>query len=780
MVRFVQNWFQDLAKYKYKRRFFRRSLVLILLIASIPGMIIGTSIYVVTGSKLEGELQRLHRNQIEERAASIDSQLAYLELTFSHWEFEPTFDENLRHLNISLQFERVQELYRMLLIMESSHPLLSRVELYLDKPKPVVFDKSEYRYLSAPDEITAYESLMDESQRAVFWTSNAPWGGGEEAGLSLVNKLPGGSLQPFGVLVATIDSAKLMEMFATLNPYNEGDTIVAAEDGSWAMSGSGGGRTGALSPLDQALRREVGERQDAAGSFLFAYDGTTYSVSYGELSRLGKKWSYISAVPLTAITAPILKMSKSIIEISLAGLALALVLSWLVSKRIYVPIERLVRNLTGNKGDAQQDEFGLLEQQLAELSRERESMRSKLDEQLPQLREGFFLQLVQGHFVSHQESGLREKLKMYGWDADERQFLAIRFQLNGFSSLQGRFSAGDEDLVTFAAANIVEELAREQYEQVGVINFHNFSVGLLLSFPADHPAGWLAEDLDAFCRNVIHTLKRLLRMQVTASVSRPTEFVQQIPRIFEETQQALQFRDLSDDMQILRAGEPSGASSMADNYPFSLEKEIIHAIRNGMEPEAVELIGRFLEELSRGGATELAVQQGMLQLLAGIRYTALQSGLNPVQLFGGVNLFDQLAQIKEPEQMLRWFEHKVVAVIVQELISRQDLHMRQMIEQVVAYLRSHYMEALSLDSCAELFGTSPYTLSRAFKQVTGINFIDYLTQIRIDQAKSLLRESELKINDIADRVGYRHTYFNRIFKKYEGITPSHYRELNRV
>ena len=199
-----------------------------------------------------------------------------------------------------------------------------------------------------------------------------------------------------------------------------------------------------------------------------------------------------------------------------------------------------------------------------------------------------------------------------------------------------------------------------------------------------------------------------------------------------------------------------------------------------MEPEAVELIGRFLEELSRGGATELAVQQGMLQLLAGIRYTALQSGLNPVQLFGGVNLFDQLAQIKEPEQMLRWFEHKVVAVIVQELISRQDLHMRQMIEQVVAYLRSHYMEALSLDSCAELFGTSPYTLSRAFKQVTGINFIDYLTQIRIDQAKSLLRESELKINDIADRVGYRHTYFNRIFKKYEGITPSHYRELNRV
>jgi AraC-like DNA-binding protein len=387
---------------------------------------------------------------------------------------------------------------------------------------------------------------------------------------------------------------------------------------------------------------------------------------------------------------------------------------------------------------------------------------------------------VQGHFVSHQESGLREKLQMYGWQSDERQFIAILFQLNGFASLEGRFSAGDEDLVTFAAANIVEELAREQYEQVGVVNFHNFSVGLLLSFPADHPAGWLTEDLDAFCTNVVHTLKRLLHMQVTASFSRPTEFVQQIPRIFEETQQALQFRDLSDDLQIIQAGQPSEASAMAGHYPFSLEKEIVHAIRNGLEPEAVERIGQFLEELSRGGATELTVQQGMLQLLAGIRYTALQSGLNPVLLFGGVNLFDQLAQIKEPEQMLRWFEHKVVAVFVQELISRQDFFLKQMVEKVVTYLRTYYMEALSLDSCAERFGTSPYTLSRAFKQVTGINFIDYLTQIRIDQAKSLLRESELKINDIADQVGYRHTYFNRIFKKYEGITPSHYRELNRV
>ncbi|UUZ89348.1 helix-turn-helix transcriptional regulator [Paenibacillus sp. P25] len=218
---------------------------------------------------------------------------------------------------------------------------------------------------------------------------------------------------------------------------------------------------------------------------------------------------------------------------------------------------------------------------------------------------------------------------------------------------------------------------------------------------------------------------------------------------------------------------------MEGDYPFTLEKEIIHAIRNGLETEAVELIGQFMKELSQSGSTELAVQQGMLQLLGSIRYTVLQSGMNPVQLFGGVNLYEQLGQIKEPEEMLAWFQRKVVSVFVQELISRQDFHLKQMVEKVVLHLRENYMTMLSLDSCAELFGTSPYTLSRAFKQITGINFIDYLTNIRIDSAKTLLRESDLKINEVAERVGYQHTYFNRIFKKYEGITPSQYREMNR-
>jgi YesN/AraC family two-component response regulator len=74
---------------------------------------------------------------------------------------------------------------------------------------------------------------------------------------------------------------------------------------------------------------------------------------------------------------------------------------------------------------------------------------------------------------------------------------------------------------------------------------------------------------------------------------------------------------------------------------------------------------------------------------------------------------------------------------------------------------------------------NPTILSKVFKDITGWNFIDYLTNIRIEKAKDLLMETDMKINCIAEKIGYKHSYFNRLFKKHEGVTPSHFREMNR-
>lgn len=774
-------WLRRVIKHKYTGRFFRKSLTLMLLAASIPGLIIGIGIYWMVTNNTEGMLQRLHQNQIEQRAANIDDQLAHLELTFSHWAFDTKFDDKLRNLNIAYDYEKVQEMYRTLLVMEGANPLLERVDLFLNKPHPVTFDKDQYLYLDDSSKLQTYESLLN-SRRSVFWTDAVPSSPAKPFSsgmLKLVNKIPGGSTDPFGAIVATISEDKLIKMLNTLTPYNEGETILMAKDGSWQLSGSD---RETPSSLSLALRQEYSRHSSKSESFLFKYNQTTYSVSYGEFTRLGNNWVYLSAAPLSVITANVLLLSKWILIISVAGLLLALIMSWFLSYRIYFPVERLVKLTAGSRGHGrEEDEFELLEQQWNHLTEESEWMRTKLKEQQPLLRENLFLELVQGNFYSLQENELRERLQYYGWGSENRQFVVLLLQLTGFSSLSGRFFDGDEELVTFATANIIEELAEAHYEQAKVLNFHNSSVGLLLSFPEDHPSHWLEEELDSFCQEAMQTIKRILKLQVTIAVSSWTSKVKLISHLFEEARQALGYRDLLDDQQVIRTEQLIRSNKLVESsYPFTLENEIVHAIRSGQEPEAMELIRQFMKTLSDSNPTELAVQQGMLQLLGSIRYAVLQSGINPIQMFGGANLFLQLAQIKEPEQMLRWLQQAVVSVFIQELTKRQNIHLKQIVEKATLYLRDHYMDALSLESCADRYSVSPFILSRAFKQIVGMNFIDYLTELRLDHAKRMLRETDLKINEVAERVGYQQTYFNRIFKKYEGNTPSQFREISRL
>ncbi len=95
----------------------------------------------------------------------------------------------------------------------------------------------------------------------------------------------------------------------------------------------------------------------------------------------------------------------------------------------------------------------------------------------------------------------------------------------------------------------------------------------------------------------------------------------------------------------------------------------------------------------------------------------------------------------------------------------------------IEYLYSHFNEAIKLHDVSVEVGIHESYLSKKFKDATGINFIDYLNQIRIDRAKELLQNPERLVYEVAEIVGYSNeSYFSRIFKQYEGISPKQYQK----
>ena len=99
------------------------------------------------------------------------------------------------------------------------------------------------------------------------------------------------------------------------------------------------------------------------------------------------------------------------------------------------------------------------------------------------------------------------------------------------------------------------------------------------------------------------------------------------------------------------------------------------------------------------------------------------------------------------------------------------------LQSVKEYIDSHYAEKLSLDELSEQFFLSKFHLSREFKRIYGITVGSYILAQRITYAKELLRFSDKSMEAIAAACGIMDTsYFNKVFKKSEGISPSQYRK----
>jgi len=98
----------------------------------------------------------------------------------------------------------------------------------------------------------------------------------------------------------------------------------------------------------------------------------------------------------------------------------------------------------------------------------------------------------------------------------------------------------------------------------------------------------------------------------------------------------------------------------------------------------------------------------------------------------------------------------------------------------IEQLKNNFSNEITLEEVASTLNVTPQYLSKVFKEDTGITFKEYLTELRIEMSKTLLRNGELSIKDICYKVGYNDTsYFIRAFKKFEGLTPKDYQKINR-
>lgn len=125
--------------------------------------------------------------------------------------------------------------------------------------------------------------------------------------------------------------------------------------------------------------------------------------------------------------------------------------------------------------------------------------------------------------------------------------------------------------------------------------------------------------------------------------------------------------------------------------------------------------------------------------------------------------------------LLNIFAQHLALVGNQIMVQRENAE-PPMITRAKTYVQEHQAEDLSLTQVARAVNTSTFYFCKTFKKVTGLNFTDYVSRVRIEKAKNLLLNPNLRISEIAFEVGFQSlTHFNRVFRKIVGKSPTQYR-----
>lgn len=139
------------------------------------------------------------------------------------------------------------------------------------------------------------------------------------------------------------------------------------------------------------------------------------------------------------------------------------------------------------------------------------------------------------------------------------------------------------------------------------------------------------------------------------------------------------------------------------------------------------------------------------------------------------NAAKEIYSFRHFSDIIKMIEHYLSLVI--SVFNQEQNASHYAVYQVEQYIRTHYSEELTLNMLADLVYLNPNYLSNIFAQVTGCTLNKYIKQIRMENAQRLLLNTNMKITDISQAVGYPNTsYFCKSFQKLFGATPERFRQ----
>lgn len=408
-----------------------------------------------------------------------------------------------------------------------------------------------------------------------------------------------------------------------------------------------------------------------------------------------------------------------------------------------------------------------LDREFAE-KRDVEALRRNYLESLPVMREQFLVGLIEGRIA---EKRLFAQTSLLNIDLTEAKHWAVALVRADSSPKDGAALHGEEELIPLSLKSTVEEFLG------GYCAFTSFlysdCIAVIAALKPEAGILQLINGMNEICKSA----ERVLGVKVMSGVGTVCDSLTEIRHSYREAQNALDYSAAMGAGKAVYIRDIEPDTSIKLLFDEHDEREIINVIKMGSQEEIEKKINalfvRFELRLLPLGQYQIYLMEIMTSLLKVMRAYELSTQ----GIFGDdFNYVNTIVHMRSPNEMKAWCTD--CCVKISGLIKRERIDSTKLLAlNAKQYIEENYPNPeLSVETLCTYLHVSPAYFSTVFKRETGMSFVSYLTQFRLEQAVQLLNTTSDKTYIIAEKVGYPEpNYFSYVFKKNLGVSPSKYR-----
>lgn len=502
-------------------------------------------------------------------------------------------------------------------------------------------------------------------------------------------------------------------------------------------------------------------------------------VTYMSLS--GTNWKVVAVQPYGIVLGGIGDMRNTSILLIAGSALVAILLSFLLAHKLYKPVDRLVREVgigaetLREKGESAGDELTAVADVYSSMLTKLRSVSSERDRQRKIARNDFVHALILNG-SSFTTAELASSIGQFGLSiSSSGPYRVVLMKIDRHADFVRRSSSAERALCAFAIGNIAEEIVRPGGFRCEIADMRNDHIAMVVQ-----PEQGAGEDMDALLpllARVQDVVKSYYRLSLTLSVSERCEDHRTIGDGYHGANRNAAYRIVLGYGAIITP-ERVRANAMQEDYAFpeEAEKRLVESIRINQPQAMEETVAEILAELRTYHHDHIV--RGILHLVDLFKGTVRDMNRNRIHTLQ-VDLSSLSRQALETETLeeIEALFRGVCHDIHEKTNLLEGEKNAALVEKIKEIIGAEYKDSnLSLQGIAATLHLTPAYVGRLFKTSMNVSVAEYVNEVRLQQARSLLETKRSSIKDIMEHVGYMNeSTFFKLFKKSFGVTPKEYR-----